>query len=96
MTDTFGLVMIEALACGVPVAAYPVVGPIDIITHPKIGALDRDLGRAVARALTVSDRAECARAGRQYTWENCTEQLLGNFVGARTGAHFTFNCSQSA
>ena len=50
-TDTFGLVMIEAMACGVPVAAYPVVGPIDVVTDPKVGCLDDDLGRAVEVAL---------------------------------------------
>lgn len=81
-TDTFGLVTIEALASGVPVAAYPVVGPIDIITHAKTGALDEDLGKAVERALTEADPAECIRVGRQYTWENCTNQLLSNFVPA--------------
>src|SRR5262249_22628673 len=41
-TDTFGLVMIEAMACGIPVAAYPVVGPIDIVTDLKVGCLDSD------------------------------------------------------
>ncbi len=88
-TDTFGLVMVEALATGVPVAAYPVVGPIDIITHEKVGALDKDLGDAVQRALQQSDREECARLGRQYTWENCTSQLLSHLVDSRTGKCFT-------
>jgi glycosyltransferase involved in cell wall biosynthesis len=84
-TDTFGLVMIEALASGLPVAAYPVVGPIDIVTDAKAGSLDEDLGRAVKRALRDGDREACARIGSGYTWEKCTEQLLGNFVAARTG-----------
>ena len=58
-TDTFGLVMIEAMACGVPVAAYPVVGPIDVVTDPKVGCLDDDLGRAVEVALKTGDPAAC-------------------------------------
>ncbi len=49
-TDTFGNVMIEALSSGVPVAAYPVSGPIDVLTDPECGAMDDDLGTAVARA----------------------------------------------
>jgi glycosyltransferase involved in cell wall biosynthesis len=79
-TDTFGIVLIEALACGVPVAAYPVTGPADIVTRPELGALDDDLGAAVERALRTGDRAACAAEGRTYTWENCTRQFLGNLV----------------
>ncbi len=60
-TDTFGLVIIEALACGTPVAAYPVTGPVDLVT-PETGALDNDLSVAIAAALT-RDRAACARYG---------------------------------
>jgi glycosyltransferase involved in cell wall biosynthesis len=47
-TDTFGLVLLEALACGTPVAAFPVTGPIDVVRDAKVGALDEDLGRAVS------------------------------------------------
>jgi glycosyltransferase involved in cell wall biosynthesis len=67
-TDTFGLVMIEALAAGVPVAAFDVPGPRDIVTSEAVGALDRDLGRAVRRALRC--RAEDCRAhALGFTWE---------------------------
>jgi len=65
-TDTFGLVMIEALACGTPVAAYPVTGPIDVIEE-RVGALDDDLNAAIRRALT-RDRADCAAHGARFTW----------------------------
>ena len=84
-TDTFGLVMIEAMACGVPVAAYPVVGPIDVVTEPKVGCLDDDLGRAVDVALRDGDPVACVRHARQFTWERCTDQLLAGFVPVRGG-----------
>ncbi len=71
-TDTFGLVMLEALACGVPVAAYPVMGPQDVITDPAVGALDLDLGRAVARALTL-DRDACVAFARARSWPAAAE-----------------------
>jgi len=79
-TDTFGLVMIEALACGTPVAAYPVTGPIDIITRPELGALHDNLAIAVETALKTGNRTACTDEGRGYTWENCTRQFLGNLV----------------
>ena len=85
-TDTFGLVMIEALACGVPVAAFAVPGPIDIVgpqgrgadgTLPMtIGAVDSDLGAAVARALRC-DRMGAAVAGARYSWDRATDQFIG-------------------
>ena len=65
-TDTFGLVMIEALACGTPVAAYPVTGPVDVLT-PETGAMDEDIATATARALML-DRSVCARYGAGFTW----------------------------
>ena len=77
-TDTFGLVMIEALACGTPVAAYPVTGPLDVLT-PETGAMDHDLRAAVDRALTL-DRAACAAHGTGFTWAASSRQFLDALV----------------
>ena len=62
-TDTFGLVLLEALASGVPVAAYPVTGPADVIRDPAAGALSMDLRAAALKALTL-DRAAVLVAQR--------------------------------
>ena len=70
LTDTFGLVMLEALACGVPVAAFPVQGPRDVILSDKVGCLDDDLAVAVTRALTLS-REDCRKYALGYTWDQC-------------------------
>jgi len=77
-TDTFGLVMIEALACGVPVAGYPVTGPIDIL-NDQVGAVREDLTEAIGAALTC-DRAACARYGSQFTWEASARQFIDALV----------------
>ncbi|CAN5191236.1 bifunctional monoglucosyl/glucuronosyl diacylglycerol synthase [soil metagenome] len=82
-TDTFGLVMIEALACGTPVAAYPVSGPIDIVTT-MTGALDETIETATATALT-RDRVDCAAYGAGYTWEASARQFLSALVPAARG-----------
>jgi len=84
-TDTFGLVMIEALACGVPVAAYPVPGPLDVIglqgigprnsLSSHIGALDRDLQKAIERALQA-DRSAVAHFGKSFCWEASADQFV--------------------
>jgi glycosyltransferase involved in cell wall biosynthesis len=82
-TDTFGNVMIEALSSGLPVAAYPVTGPIDVLTDPACGALDDDLQRAVERALTLSREAARAHASR-FTWAHCAELFLDALVPAQS------------
>ena len=76
-TDTFGLVLLEALACGCPVAAYPVTGPIDVIGDAPAGALDEDLRTAAMRALLIDRRVARAHAER-YSWEACTRQFVAN------------------
>jgi glycosyltransferase involved in cell wall biosynthesis len=97
-TDTFGLVIIEALACGVPVAAYPVAGPLDILGSDgrgvagdmpaTIGALDDDLELAIAKALRL-DRTAAAVYGARFSWEMATDQFLaaiGGVVQSRQSA----------
>ena len=83
-TDTFGLVNIEAMACGVPVAAFPVQGPADIIGPREcglhggslpIGALDEDLAVAIRRALKA-DRTAAAMEAGNYAWQRCTDLFL--------------------
>jgi len=76
-TDTFGLVLLEALASGVPVAAYPVPGPLDVIGESRCGVLDPDLGRAVARALQIP-RERCRAYASTFSWRRCAEQFLAN------------------
>lgn len=77
-TDTFGLVMIEALACGTPVAAFPVSGPLDVLT-PGTGVMHEDLDTAIAAALCLN-RADCLAAGRSFTWDASTRQFLNALV----------------
>ncbi|MBV7265629.1 glycosyltransferase family 4 protein [Erythrobacter ani] len=80
-TDTFGLVMIEALACGTPVAAFPVPGPADILDW-SVGAMSEDLNGAIEIALT-RDRAACAAFGAGFTWDAATRQFLSALVALR-------------
>ncbi|MEG8023683.1 glycosyltransferase family 1 protein [Sphingomonas aurantiaca] len=77
-TDTFGLVMIEALACGTPVAAYPVTGPIDVLDD-RVGAMDADLDVAIAAALTRRS-VTCAAYAARYSWPASARQFLHALV----------------
>lgn len=75
LTDTFGLAMIEAAACGTPVAAFPVPGPRDVIEPGVTGVLHEDLAQAIAGALQLSRRV-CAQRARAFSWEAATAQFL--------------------
>jgi len=77
LTDTFGVVQLEALACGTPVAAFPVTGPIDVIADHPVGALDTDLRAACLHALTMS-RETCRNFALERSWENSARQFIGN------------------
>jgi glycosyltransferase involved in cell wall biosynthesis len=79
LTDTFGVVQLEALACGTPVAAFPVTGPLDVIADHPVGALDHDLRSASLRALGLSRQA-CRNFATERSWENSARQFIGNLT----------------
>jgi glycosyltransferase involved in cell wall biosynthesis len=93
-TDTFGLVMIEALACGTPVAGYPVPGPLDVVgadgcgtqgfPHAPVGAVDDDLAAAMVRALHAR-RGDCAAYGARFSWDRSCDQFLAALAAADPG-----------
>jgi len=74
-TDTFGLVMLEALACGTPVAAFPVQGPLDVVGGSNVAVLDEDLRKAALAALRI-DRAACRAHAERYSWRAATRQFI--------------------
>jgi glycosyltransferase involved in cell wall biosynthesis len=78
-TDTFGLVILEAMACGVPVAAFPVTGPIDVIDDGVTGILDQDLGAAASNALSL-DPGECRRRALRWGWDVCSREFEANLA----------------
>jgi glycosyltransferase involved in cell wall biosynthesis len=81
-TDTFGLVMLEAMACGTPVAAFPVPGPIDVVTQGVTGFLDHDLQSAALRALQLS-REACREHALTRSWRACAQTMRDNLVSVR-------------
>ena len=95
LTDTFGLAMIEALACGLPVAAFPVPGPVDVIEQGVTGILNDDLGAAIHGALKL-DRKVCAEKAKAFTWEAATAQFLDGLEPISAGARAALSASGSA
>jgi glycosyltransferase involved in cell wall biosynthesis len=79
LTDTFGLVMLEAMACGTPVAAFPVTGPRDVVLHGVTGILSDDLAHAVRRALPL-DRGACRSHALARSWKRIAERMAASFV----------------
>ncbi|NKC32274.1 glycosyltransferase family 1 protein [Roseomonas sp. BU-1] len=78
-TDTFGLVLLEALASGTPVAAYPVTGPLDVIADSPVGALDEDLRAACLRALQAK-REECRVHAARFSWSACAQRFRDSLL----------------
>ena len=78
-TDTFGLVMLEAMACGVPVAAYPVTGPLDVLAGSKAGIMNVDLAKAIKQALEADPKAARTHA-LKFSWDSCADIFLTNLT----------------
>jgi len=81
-TDTFGMVLLEALACGTPVAAFPVMGPVDVIGETGVGVLSEDLRAACLQALEIP-RDGCRAAAVKQSWAECTDQFIDNIERAK-------------
>jgi glycosyltransferase involved in cell wall biosynthesis len=81
-TDTFGLVLLEAMASGLPVAAYPATGPLDVVLDGVSGALSEDLAAAALRCLQL-DPWRCRQHALRYSWDNCTRQFIAMLATGR-------------
>jgi len=86
LTDTFGLVMLESMACGTLVAAFPVTGPKDVLAAggPSVGAVDPELRRAALKALAPGKRAACRHYAERFSSRACAQTFLANLVPMRT------------
>ena len=98
LTDTFGLVMLESLACGTPVAAFPVTGPKDVLVGggDAIGAVDTDLRAAVLSALENGDRIACRAFAETFSWRACAERFVTNLVPIRQGLEVSISYAAAA
>ena len=87
LTDTFGLVLLESMACGTPVAAFPVTGPKDVLAAggAAVGCVDKDLRHAALQALAHGDRAACRAYAQTYSWQACAERFIANLVPIKQG-----------
>jgi glycosyltransferase involved in cell wall biosynthesis len=85
-TDTFGVVQLEALASGVPIAAFPVTGPKDVVANNPIGVLDEDLRAACLGALNIS-RDACRAFALDHSWERSARQFIGHMQKIAIGGH---------
>lgn len=88
-TDTFGVVMLEAMASGVPVAAYPVAGPIDVVRDGVTGALHENLAEAIRRALLL-DPKRCRDYALTKSWSNAANQFASHLISAGVESHYAF------
>lgn len=82
-TDTFGIVLLEAMACGIPVAAFPVTGPVDVVQNGITGILDNDLRKASLAALEI-DSQKCIDYARSTSWWECTKMFVDHLAPQRS------------
>ena len=93
-TDTFGIVLLEAMASGVPVAAFPVTGPVDVVTSGVTGVLDEDLRKAALAALEL-DRAKVRAYALGFSWGACADMFTDNIVAANRRAGHSLRAGQA-